>query len=102
MKICRFSASFRFIYASPTPRSSNNYALKIISVRNLLTLFQKLPGPLLESLISVETALLSVPDEAVEEQRCVANDASGTGLLVLAALQGQAIVHVTFGVQARL
>lgn len=58
--------------------------------------------PLLESLISVKTALLSVPDEAVEEQRCVANDASGTGLLVLAALQGQAIVHVTFGVQARL
>lgn len=45
---------------------------------------------------------MSVPDEAVEEQRCVANDASGTGLLVLAALQGQAIVHVTFGVQARL
>lgn len=88
----------------PPPPSSNNYALKIIGVRNLLTLFQKLPGPLLQSLISVKSALLSVsvPDEAVEEQRCVANDASGTGLLVLAALQGQAIVHVTFGVQARL
>lgn len=43
-------------------------------------------------------ALFSIPDEPFEEQRCVANDACGARLLVLTALQGQPIVHVTFSV----
>lgn len=44
----------------------------------------------------------SAPDEAVEEQRGVADDARRPGLFVLTALQGQPVVHVTFSVEARL
>lgn len=40
--------------------------------------------------------LFNIPDEPVEEQRCVADDACGAGLLVLTPLQGQAVIHVTF------
>lgn len=44
----------------------------------------------------------SAPDEAVEEQRGVADDARRPRLFVLTALQGQPVVHVTFSVEARL
>lgn len=44
----------------------------------------------------------SAPDEAVEEQRGVADDARRPGLFVLTALQGETVVHVTFSVEARL
>lgn len=42
------------------------------------------------------TAMLSIPDESVKEQRGVADDSRGTGLLVLTTLQGQPVIHVTF------
>lgn len=44
----------------------------------------------------------SAPDEAVEEQRGVSDDARRPGLFVLTALQGQPVIHVTFSVEARL
>lgn len=50
----------------------------------------------------VRSANGSAPDEAVEEQRGVADDARRPGLFVLTALQGQPVVHVTFSVEARL
>lgn len=52
--------------------------------------------------LSVFARSTNAPDESLEEQRGVADDPRGAGLLVLAALQGQTVVHVTFGVQARL
>lgn len=44
----------------------------------------------------------TAPDESVKEQHGVADDASSAGLFVLAALEGQPVVHVTFRMQARL
>lgn len=46
--------------------------------------------------------MCSIPDESVEQQSRVADDACGAGLLMLTALQGQAVIHVTFSMQARL
>lgn len=46
--------------------------------------------------------MFGIPDESVKEQCGVADDACGAGLLVLTALQGQPIIHVTFSVQTRL
>lgn len=46
--------------------------------------------------------MFSVPDESVKEQCGVADDSCGAGLLVLTALQGQPVVHVTFRMEARL
>lgn len=44
----------------------------------------------------------SVPDESLKEKRGVADDARGAGLLVLTALEGQSVIHVTFRMQACL
>lgn len=44
----------------------------------------------------------SAPDESLKEKRGVADDARGAGLLVLTALEGQSIIHVTFRMQACL
>ena len=46
--------------------------------------------------------MCSIPDESVEQQSRVADDACGAGLLMLTALQGQTVIHVTFSMQARL
>ena len=45
---------------------------------------------------------VSPPDEAAEEAGGVADDAGGTGLLVLTPLQGQPVVHVALCVETRL
>ena len=45
---------------------------------------------------------VSAPDEAAEQTGGVADDACSTGLLVLTALQGQTVVHVTFRVKTGL
>lgn len=44
----------------------------------------------------------SLPDEVGEEEGGVADDPGGARLLVLAALQDQAVVHVTLQMQAGL
>lgn len=53
------------------------------------------------SLVGVEGAS-SLLDEVGEEECGVADDASGAGLFVLAALQDEPVVHVTFRVEAGL
>lgn len=39
---------------------------------------------------------INIPDESVEEQGGVADNACCSGLFMLTALQGQPVVHVTF------
>lgn len=46
--------------------------------------------------------MFSIPDESVKEQCGVADDTCGAGLLVLTALQGQPVIHVTFSMQTCL
>lgn len=57
---------------------------------------QKISGSWKTQGATTGITLFNIPDEPVEEQRCVADDACGTGLLVLTPLQGQPVIHVTF------
>lgn len=47
-------------------------------------------------------AVCRAPDESAEESRGVADDASSARLLMLTALQGQPVIHVTLCMQTCL